>query len=95
MNNNIISKLIHNANRQEFSLTINGAKAFITYTISDGIMYLNHTEVPAELRGKGIGKKLVEQTFEYLEAENIQAVAVCSYAKLIRDRNSKWQRVIS
>ena len=35
MNNNIISKIEHDAKRQEFSLKINGAKAFITYTTKD------------------------------------------------------------
>ena len=85
MDNNVISKLEHNINRQEFSITINGAKAFITYTIKDGVMNLNHTEVPAALRGQGVERKLVEQTFEYIQANNMEAVAVCSYAKSVRE----------
>jgi len=89
MNNNIISKIEHDARHQEFSLKINGAKAFITYTVKNGVVYLDHTEVPSSLRGQGVGRKLVEQTLEYIETNNIESVAVCSYAKSVRERNNK------
>ena len=89
MYNNKNAKFQHDESLQEFSLNINGAKAFISYSKEDGIIYLNHTEVPASLRGQGVGKMLVERTYEYIQEKNLQAVAVCSYAKSVSDRINK------
>ena len=57
-------------------------------------MYLNHSEVPKSLQGKGIGKVLVEKTFEKLTDEGYKAIAVCSYVKLVAQRSEKWQKII-
>ena len=89
MANNKIAEFQHDENLQEFSLKINGAKAFISYSKEDGVIYLNHTEVPVSLRGQGVGKMLVEKTYKYIQKKNLQAVAVCSYAKSVSDRIKK------
>jgi predicted GNAT family acetyltransferase len=57
-------------------------------------MYLVHSEVPYNLRGQGIGKVLVEKTFEKLTAENYNAVGVCSYIKAIKNRSEYWKEII-
>lgn len=57
-------------------------------------MYLAHSEVPYNLRGQGIGKVLVEKTFEKLTEENYLAVAVCSYVKMIKNRSDHWSTII-
>lgn len=46
------------------------------YVLRDGKMYLTHSEVPGELRGQGIGKRMLENTFEYIQEHNIKAVAI-------------------
>ncbi len=87
--NNI--KIKHNPSRKRFVLQTERGKAFISYLVQDGVYYLNHSEVPSSLRGQGIGKELVEQTFDYIVENKIKAVAVCSYIKAVRDRNPKWK----
>jgi predicted GNAT family acetyltransferase len=47
--------------------------------------------VPKHLRGKGIGKEMVEKTFDYLHQNKIKAIAVCSYIKAIAVRSNKLQ----
>ena len=60
------STLIHDETAQRFILPIGEEQAFINYTIKDDILRLNHEETPFALRGQGIGRKLVEETFDYL-----------------------------
>lgn len=84
----------HNKENMQFSLNINGELAKINYSLREGKMYLNHSEVPSNLRGKGIGKVLVEKTFEQLTKEGYKAVAVCSYIKAVAKRSDHWKTII-
>ncbi len=86
--------LIHDIDNQRFTLNINGEIAKVEYTLKDGHMFLVHSEVPYNLRGQGIGKVLVEKSFEQLTKEKFQAVAVCSYVKAIAKRSEKWKSII-
>ena len=75
-------------------MTVNGQTAYVDYRMRDGRMHLIHSEVPYALRGQGIGKVLVEKTFDYIENQNIEAVAVCSFIDAVAKRSSKWQEII-
>ncbi|WP_347374733.1 GNAT family N-acetyltransferase [Aequorivita sp. Q41] len=88
-------EITHDKENNSFKLNINGEIAKVTYTLRDGKMYLNHSEVPSNLRGKGLGKILVEKTFEKLTEEGYKAVAVCSYVKAVASRSSKWKTRIA
>jgi predicted GNAT family acetyltransferase len=68
--------------------------AKVTYQLRNDKMYLVHSEVPYNLRGQGIGKVLVEKTFEKLTNEGYKAVAMCSYIKTVAKRSEKWQNII-
>lgn len=96
MNKLIPSRLniVHDKEKQRFTLDINGELAKVDYKIKDKKMFLTHSEVPNNLRGKGIGKVLVEKTFEKLTAEKYQAVAVCSYIKAVKNRSEYWKEII-
>lgn len=84
----------HDKENQRFTLDINGELAKVDYSLKDGTMYLVHSEVPYNLRGQGIGKALIEKTFEKLTEENYKAVAVCSYIKAIKNRSDHWKEII-
>ncbi len=86
--------LIHDIEGQQFILDINGEIAKVEYTLRDGQMFLVHSEVPYNSRGQGMGKVLVEKTFEKLTQEGFQAIAVCSYIKAIAERSEKWKSII-
>ncbi|MCF8713514.1 N-acetyltransferase [Joostella atrarenae] len=84
----------HDKQNNEFILDINGAQAKVEYQLKNGKMYLNHSEVPVQLRGRGIGKELVEKTFEKLTEEGYKAVAVCTYVRAVASRSDKWKNII-
>ena len=86
--------IIHDKEQQRFTLNINGEIASVNYTVKDTVMYLNHSEVPHNLRGQGIGKVLVMKTFEKLTQEGYEAVAVCSYIRAVKKRSNHWNAII-
>jgi len=84
----------HDKQQQQFTLDINGELAKVDYKIKENKMYLVHSEVPYNLRGQGIGKVLVEKTFEQLTKEGYKAAAICSYVKAVASRSDKWKDII-
>lgn len=68
--------------------------AKVEYKLKKDKMYLVYSEVPYELRGQGIGKELVEKTFEKLTEEGYEAVAVCGYVKSVAHQSDKWTTII-
>ncbi len=86
--------IVHDKDNERFTLDINGELAKVEYSIRDGKMYLDHSEVPYNLRGQGIGKVLVEKTFEQLTKEGFTALAVCSYIRAVAQRSDRWNKII-
>ena len=67
-------------NEQSFYVTVDKEhKAVVTYAIRDGVWYLEHTLVPHELSGKGIGGKLAKYVFDYLREHKIAYKSICTF----------------
>lgn len=84
----------HDKDQQQFTMQVDGDTAKVDYILRDGKMYLTYSEVPFNIRGQGIGKILVEKTFEKLTEEGYQAVAVCGYIKSVARDSEKWKAII-
>jgi predicted GNAT family acetyltransferase len=84
----------HNRELQSFTLTKNGIISFINYQVRNNVYVLWHSEVPSQFRGQGIGKELVEKTFEYIIENDLKAMATCSYIRAIARQNNKWHKHI-
>jgi uncharacterized protein len=84
----------HRPEQNQFTLDWNGHIAFVDYQIRNSASgvptwYLLHAEVPAALRGQGVGQVLVEKTYAYLREHHIQSVPVCSYIQALVARQPK------
>ena len=64
---------------QRFEMDIAGKSAFITYRRSPGVVTFLHAEVPRELRGQGIGSRLVRAALELARAEGNKVVPRCPF----------------
>lgn len=88
-------RIIHDKVNSRFILPLeNSDEAFIDYTLSEGVMHLVHSQVPIQLRGQGVGKELVEKTFEHIHIHGEKAKAICSYIRMIAQRSEKWREII-
>lgn len=72
--------VIDNAAQGRFELTVEGHRAELVYRSSGDQLMLVHTEVPAELGGRGIGGRLVGAAVEAAAAGDLHLVPVCSFA---------------
>lgn len=55
-----------------------------------GIIIIDHTDVPAALRGRKVGERLVRQAIEDARREGVAIVPLCPFAKAQIDRHPEW-----
>nr|WP_232845131.1 GNAT family N-acetyltransferase [Paracoccus onubensis] len=77
-------------------MVIDGAEAEMTYSrAGEGMIIIDHTEVPTVLRGRKIGERLVRQAVEDARREGITIVPLCPFAKAQIGRHPEWQDVLA
>lgn len=53
---------------------------YLTYSIDDGCMDIEHTVVDPSMRGQGIARRMVEMADAFRRQEGLKIKASCSYA---------------
>jgi predicted GNAT family acetyltransferase len=71
-----------------------GLKAYLTYRVEQGKMYLISTYTPPQHRGKGVAKKLVEKALEIARNRGLKVVPICSYATYYFLKNKEAREVL-
>ena len=71
----------NNAAQHRFELAVDGHIAAAYYESAGDVITFEHTEVPAELGGKGIGSKLVKGALDQVRADGLKVVAQCPFVK--------------
>jgi predicted GNAT family acetyltransferase len=64
-----------------YELAVDGHIAATNYEIADGVITFDHTEVPPELAGKGVGSRLVQGALDQVRAKGLKVVARCEFVK--------------
>jgi predicted GNAT family acetyltransferase len=70
-------------------------KAELTYSkAGDTGIIIDHTEVSDELRGKSVGKMLVEQAISFARENELKVIPLCPFAKSVIERDPALQDVL-
>ena len=80
--------ITHKADKNCFETTINGSTGFISYQDQD------HTIVPAELGGKGVGSALVKHALDYARDENKKVIPQCSFVASYIDKHEEYKDLL-
>jgi predicted GNAT family acetyltransferase len=83
------------ASKGRYRLIVDGVEAEMTYSrAGDGLIIIDHTEVPAALRGRKVGERLVRQAIEDARRDRVAIIPLCPFAKAQIDRRPEWQDVL-
>ena len=78
-----------------FDLDVDGHTAFANYRNLDGVIAITHTEVPWELRERGIGSRLVLAMLEEIRAQNLKVRPLCSFARFVIAQHPEYGDLVA
>lgn len=78
-----------------YELEVEGHTAFANYRNLDGVIAITHTEVPWELRERGIGSRLVLEMLKDIRAQNLRVKPLCSFARFVIAQHPELRDVVA
>ncbi len=89
-------KVLHNQDESRFEITIDGLLSELTYSVKENSVYdFNHTGVPKELEGKGIGAALVKYSLDYARENNWKIIPSCPFIEKYIERHPEYQDLVA
>lgn len=79
-----------------FIMTIAGEDAAnMTYSRMDANnVIVDHTAVAPTMKGKGVGKQIVQHLVDWARENNQKVLPLCPFAKSVIDRNPEMQDIL-
>lgn len=78
-----------------YRMVVDGVEAEMTYSrAGEKLIIIDHTDVPAALRGRKVGERMVRQAVEDARREEVTIIPLCPFAKAQIDRHPEWQDVL-
>lgn len=84
----------HNPEAERFEVELNGRLAVLEYRQYPGKLMLDHTEVPSEYSGQGIGSALAKTALEYARTEGLVVAPLCSFVANYITEHPEYQDLV-
>jgi predicted GNAT family acetyltransferase len=85
----------HNTGARRYEATLDGHLSVCAYEDAPGRRVFTHTEVPPELRGRGIAEQLVRAALADARAAGLKVVPACSYVARFIERHREYQSLLA
>ena len=73
--------VVNNEAKARYELTIDGHTALAAYRVHPDHLTFYHTEVPAAVEGRGIGKRLIAGALADVRRRGLKIVATCPFVR--------------
>jgi predicted GNAT family acetyltransferase len=90
-----MSEVVNNAAKQRYELAVDGHIAATYYEIAGNVITFEHTEVPPELGGKGIGSTLIKGALDQVRSAGLKVIAECPFVKAYIDKHPDYGDLLS
>ena len=84
-----------NPDRHRFELDADGHVAFSNYKRAGNVITIQHTEVPKELGGRGIGSALARGVLEFARGQGLKVVPHCPFVKSYIDKHPEFADLLA
>ncbi len=91
-----MSSLVRNNTAlSRFELDAGAATAVAHYRLRGGVMTFTLTEVPPQLRGRGIASRLIQGALETARAQGLKVVPRCSFVESYIARHPEFADLLA
>ena len=91
----MMDDVVNNTAKQRYELAVDGHIAATYYTIADGVVTFDHTEVPAELGGTGVGSQLIKGALDQVRAAGLKVIAQCPFVKAYIEKHPDYADLLN
>jgi predicted GNAT family acetyltransferase len=85
----------HDQSTGRFETHVGGRVAFLNYRRMNGTIIFDHTEVPAEFEGNGIGGRLAQAALEYARSSHLRVVPLCPFLADYLRKHTEYQDLLA
>jgi uncharacterized protein len=82
-------EVIHDEKGTRFVIATDSGEAYVPYRLEGNTVNFHYSYVPASLRGRGIGRILVEACKAWAEAQGYEIRASCGYVASMLEKLKK------
>ena len=84
-----------NTARHRYELDTQAGPALAFYRLDNGVMTFTHTEVPATLRGRGIGSAMMRAVLDDVRAQGLKVIAACPFVADYMARHEEYADLLA
>ena len=86
----------HDAERERFVVEVDGGEGTLDYRRLDGgALDFRSTYVPVELRGRGIGDRLVRYGLDYARQRGLSVVPSCPFVGRVIEDHPEYRELVT
>ena len=85
----------NNTAHSRFELDVEGVTAYVSYHEEGGAVSLDHTLVPEQLGGRGIGSALAKGALELLQTAGRKVIPRCSYIAGYIEKHPEYRNLVA
>ncbi|MEM6376926.1 MAG: GNAT family N-acetyltransferase [Bacteroidota bacterium] len=83
-------EVTNNTRMKQFEVRMDDHKAELVYRLRKKTLFLMHTYVPEELRGKGIATALATTALEYAKGKGYKIAVLCPFVGAYVKKQPEW-----
>lgn len=89
-------EISHRPDQNQFVATAEGKDSFLRYSpVGEDTLDLVSTFVHRELRGRGVGEKLVQRALDYARQEGLQVIPTCWFVDTVMERHPEYKDLVA
>ena len=85
----------HDAVGHRFALATDDGPAVLRYEVRDGMLDLQHTNVPAPSEGQGFGTALARAALDYARSSGTKVIPSCPFVRAFLDDHPEYADVVA
>jgi len=88
------STVTNNKAASRFETDVDGLLAVAEYKVNNNVITFTHTEVPRELEGRGVARRLIKTALDHARSEKLQVVPLCQFVASYIKRHPEYEELL-